>query len=72
MCHINMDRLPLTCPQVGTWPATQARALTRSQSGDLLVHRLVLSPLSHTSQGSNGLFIRVGKDIYSPIIKGST
>ena len=30
MCHRNINRLPLTCPQPGTWPATQARALTRN------------------------------------------
>ena len=29
--------LPLTCPPPGTWPATQARALTRNQTCDLLV-----------------------------------
>ena len=34
-----------------TWPETQAWALTRNQTNDLLVRRPVLSPLSHTSQG---------------------
>ena len=34
-----------------TWLATQVCALTGNQTGDPLVHRLVLSPLSHTSQG---------------------
>ena len=43
--------LPLACPQLGTWPATQACALTGNQTGDPLVHRPVLNPLSHTSQG---------------------
>ena len=43
--------LPLTWPRLGTWPATQARALTGNQSSDPLVRRPVLSPLSHTSQG---------------------
>ena len=43
--------LPLTCPQLGTWPATQACALNVNPTGDPLVHRPVLSPLSHTSQG---------------------
>ena len=38
-------------PQVGTRPATQACALTTNQTSDLLVHRLALNPLSHTSQG---------------------
>ena len=43
--------LPLACPLLGTWPATQACALTGNQTGDPLVCRLVLYPLSHTSQG---------------------
>ena len=43
--------LPLTHPQVGTWPATQACAPTGNQTSDPLVHRLALNPLSHTIQG---------------------
>ena len=43
--------LPLTHPLLGTWPATQACALTGNQTGDALVHRPALNPLSHTSQG---------------------
>ena len=38
-------------PLLRTWPATQACALTGNRTGDPLVHRLVLNPLSHTSQG---------------------
>ena len=38
-------------PLLGTWPATQASALTGNQTCDPLLHRLVLNPLSHTSQG---------------------
>ena len=48
--NINMW-LPLAYPQLGTWPATQACALTGNQTSDALVHRLELNPLSHTSQG---------------------
>ena len=48
--NINVQ-LPLVCPLLETWPATQACVLTGSQTSDPLVHRLVLSPLSHTSQG---------------------
>ena len=44
--------LPLERPLLGTWPATQACALTGNRTGDPLVHRPALSPLSHTSQGS--------------------
>ena len=43
--------LPLMRPLLGTWPETQARAPTGNQTGNLLVHRLVLNPLSNTSQG---------------------
>ena len=43
--------LPIVHPLLGTWPATQACALTGNQNINALVHRLPLSPLSHTSQG---------------------
>ena len=43
--------LPLTRPPLGTWLAAQARALTGTRTSDLSVHRPVLNPLSHTSQG---------------------
>ena len=44
--------LPLTCPLLGTWPATQACARSRNWNCDPLVCKRVLSPLSHTSHGS--------------------
>ena len=43
--------LRLMCPLLGTWPATQACALTGNQTSNPLVCRLALNPLSHTSQG---------------------
>ena len=43
--------LPLMHLQPGTWPATQACALTGNQTRDPLVHRPSLNPLSYTSQG---------------------
>ena len=43
--------LPLVPPILRTWPAIQARALTGKRTGDPLVRRLALDPLSHTSQG---------------------
>ena len=43
--------LPLSCPLLETWPATQARALTGNRTRDPLVCRLALSPLSHTNWG---------------------
>ena len=48
--------LPLTWPPVGTWPATQACALTGNGTSDPLVCRPALNPLSHTSQGSYFFF----------------
>ena len=49
--------LPLAHPPRGgpTWPATQACALTGNRTSVPLVHRLMLNPLSHTSQGSETL-----------------
>ena len=38
-------------PLLGSWPATQACALTGSQTSDPLVYRPAHNPLSHTSQG---------------------
>ena len=43
--------LPPMCPLLGTWPATQACALTGNRTSDPLVRRLAFNPLSHTSQG---------------------
>ena len=43
--------LCLTHPLRGTWPATQACALTGNETGYPLVRRPVLNPLSHTSWG---------------------
>ena len=42
--------LPLTRSLLGTWPATQACALTGIQTCDPLVCKSALSPLSHTSR----------------------
>ena len=48
--------LCLTCPQLGTYPATQACALTRNGTGDLSVRGPMLKPLNHTSQGQTSIF----------------
>ena len=42
--------LPLTHPQLGTWPSTLACALTGNQTSDAVVCRPALNLLSHTSQ----------------------
>ena len=42
--------LPLTCPKLGIWPATQACALTGNRTDDPMVCRPALNPLSHTRQ----------------------
>ena len=43
--------MPLTCPLLETWPATQTCALTGNSTSDPLVRRLALNPLSPTSHG---------------------
>ena len=53
MCHRYIDHLPLAHAQLGTWPATQAYTLTGNWTGDLLVCRLALNPLNHTSHGAD-------------------
>ena len=53
MCERNINQLPLTHPQLGTWPTTQTCALTRNRTSDLSVGRPALNPLSHTSQGES-------------------
>ena len=47
----NIKWLPLTGPPLGTWPATQACALTGNRTVDPLVSKLILNPLSHITQG---------------------
>ena len=44
--------LPLTCPLLGTWPATQAYAPTGNRI------RLAPNPLSHTSQGTKSFITK--------------
>ena len=50
--------LPLMCPAPGTWPTTQACALTGNQTSNLWIRRPVLNPLSHTSQAFKNIFIQ--------------
>ena len=58
MCKRKINQLPLAHPQLGTPPATQACSLTGNRTSNLLVHRPVLNPLSHTSQGNKCSFKR--------------
>ena len=58
ICERYTDLLPLAQPHLGTWPAIQTCALTGNWTNDLLVQRLVLNPLSHTSQGATGILER--------------
>ena len=44
-----INGLPLTCPPLGTWPATQACAPTGNQTENLSVCRPGLNPPSHAS-----------------------
>ena len=52
MCKRSLNWLPLTRPQLGTRPDTQARALTGNPTGSLSVCRPALNPLSPISQSS--------------------
>ena len=50
-CERYINWLPLTCPHLGVWPATQACALSGNQTSNLSICKPELTPLSHTSQG---------------------
>ena len=57
-CERNSSWLLLTCPQLGTWPATQACALTRNLTSNLSVRRLALNSLSYTSQDNSSFLFK--------------
>ena len=46
ICERNISWLPFARPQWGTWPASQACALIRSQTSDLSVRRPTLGALN--------------------------
>lgn len=52
----NIDPLLPLCPTPGIKPKTQACVPTRNRTGNVLVHRTVPNPPSHTSQGRNFYF----------------
>ena len=64
-------RLPFACPLLGTWPATQACALTGNQTGDPLICIPVLNPLNHTNQGSFTLFLKTAPNHHSRQFRNS-
>ena len=49
MFERNIDQLALTHPQLGTWAATQARALTGNRTGDPILHFLRKVPMSRNT-----------------------
>ena len=53
----NINVWLLLTPLLGTWPTTQARALTRNWTRHPLVHRLALNPQSYASQGTSQHFL---------------
>ena len=53
----NISWPPLARPQPGTRPKTQACALTRNWTGELLAWGMTPNPVNHTSQGSGISFI---------------
>ena len=48
---------PLAHCKMGAWPATHACALTGNRTGDPLVRKPTLNPLSYTSQGCTMYFL---------------
>ena len=58
MCEKYIDWLPLLHPQLGTWPLTHACVLSGDRTRNLSVCRQTLSPLSHTSQGPLGVYLK--------------
>ena len=54
----------------GTWPKTQACALTGNQTGDPLLRSPVLNPLSHTGQGTPHKF-NLSLNISGGLVAGS-
>ena len=57
MCERYIEGLPLTPPQPGTWPTTQAGVLSGNWTCDLSACRPALNPLSHIGQGWFSLFM---------------
>ena len=55
--------LPPVCPPLGTWPATQACALTGNRIGSSLVRRPALNLLSYTSQGFLKITLKKGDEM---------
>ena len=53
-------------PLLGTWPETHSCALTGNRTGDPLVHRPVLNPLSHTSQKAKCVILEHNKQSIWP------
>ena len=52
------------CPLLGAWLSTQACALTEKRTGDPLICRPALNPLSHTSQGLFNSFTYQGRSYF--------
>ena len=76
MYERNIYRLPLACSQLGTWPATQACALTGNWTHSLSVCRMMPNTLSYTSQGwktfdstfwKRGTFQTITCQLYDPL-----
>ena len=62
MCERNSDWLPLALPQWGTWPTTQACALTRNQTRGLSVYGIMPQTLSHMKSHQGVGFLNVIQD----------
>ena len=62
--------LPLLHPLLGTWPATQACAVTGNRTGNHLVRRPAGSPLSHSSQGEISFICQLQWACNSVLVSG--
>ena len=62
--------LPLERPLLASWLTTWACALTEYRTSDPLVHRRVLNPLSHTSQGISNRLLGVAAGPQSSLLIG--
>ena len=62
--------LPLICPLLGTCTATQACAPTGNQTGDPLVYRPALNPLSYARQGKFVFFLNISKYVVVEVHQG--
>ena len=66
MCESYIQLVASHKPPVwGTWPATQACALTGNWTSNILVHRPALDPLCHTAVADEGFLMLILRKYWS-------